>query len=142
MLPIDSYHDSATDFWIRYLPSLSSSSITSASIIDRSKWHPSDKNHNNNNGHSEQSDTFGNSIRSMTKLRTFAWSMLTLSLILFILIIILMLLLIHQRRRQSFSAETPSSTNVYNCGQQQTSAKTLAHVLASRRTSSLSSGLY
>lgn len=134
--PVDSYHDSATHFWIRYLPSISSSSISSASIIDRSKtnskWHPSDK--NNNNGRSLQSDS--NSISTMTKLRTFAWSMLALSLILFILIIILMLLLFHQRRRQSFSAET---SHVYNCGQ--TSAKTLAHVLASRRAS-LSSGMY
>nr|XP_046916154.1 esterase E4-like isoform X1 [Dermatophagoides farinae] len=139
LLPVDSYHDSATHFWIRYLPSISSSSITSASIIDRtksnSKWHQSNNNINNNNGRSQQSDS-SSSIRSMTKLRTFAWSMLALSLTLFVLIIILMLLLIHQRRRQSFSAET---SHVYNCGH--TSAKTLAHVLASRRASS-SSGLY
>lgn len=138
LLPVDSYHDSATHFWIRYLPSISSSSITSASITDRtksnSKWHQSN-NMNNNNGRSQQSDS-SSSIGSMTKLRTFAWSMLALSLTLFVLIIILMLLLIHQRRRQSFSAET---SHVYNCGH--TSAKTLAHVLASHRASS-SSGLY
>lgn len=119
---VDRYADSATHFWTRYLPSIVSNSAA-ASIIARPPLLPpsSDKLDHSGSGGRANSGYYDRT--SVSRLRTFAWSMLALSTVLLLLIFVLLGLLYYQRRRQTFSAEGRQRAR-------QTSARALARALA------------
>lgn len=126
---IEGYRESGSHFWTRYLPSIASKSHSaSASIIHRPPSNGDDswpQANSRNNYYDEH---------SVTMLKTFAWSMLALSVILASLVLVLLALLFYQRRKQSFSASDNGERA------RQTSAKALARALASSASST--SGLY
>lgn len=127
----NSYRDAETQFWIHYLPSVTGSSNPASMILQ-----PSDGLIGEARGDKENHNVHYST--SLSRLRTLAWSMTTLSIVLLLFIIILVGLLIHQRRKQTFSADVTRRSR-------QTSAKSLARALASSsRNPSLqsSSGLY
>lgn len=131
---VPSYREAESHFWTRYLPTIASSgaggggsSSSSASIVARPP------------GGGDQSPTFDGrednahhyyDQLSVARLRTFAWSMLTLSIVLIVFICLLLALLYYQRRKQSFSADSAHRSR-------ERSARALARALArsSRSTS-------
>ena len=132
----DRYADSATHFWTRYLPSIVSNSAA-ASIVARPPLLPpsSDKldHHSGSSGGRTNAGHYYYDRTSVSRLRTFAWSMLALSTVLLLLIFVLLGLLYYQRRRQTFSAESRQRAR-------QTSARALARALATSAQRQSSSG--
>lgn len=120
---LPSYREAESHFWTRYLPTIASSpssGSSSASIVarppgsDQSAFPPS---------FDGREDSHYYDQLSVAKLRTFAWSMLTLSIVLILFICLLLALLYYQRRKQSFSAESAHRVR-------ERSARALARALA------------